>query len=65
MVQIWTRGGSSSECTVSQELLWLCEGESSSGTQEGECPPCEACTRGSVSDNRPRGLNALVVDCRL
>jgi hypothetical protein len=30
---------------VNQELLWLCDGDSS-GTQEGERPPWEAGTRG-------------------
>jgi hypothetical protein len=38
---------SSSECTVSRELLWLCRGESS-GTQERELEPLEAGTRGLV-----------------
>jgi hypothetical protein len=33
----------SSECTVSQVLLWLCDGDSS-GIQEGERPKWKACT---------------------
>jgi hypothetical protein len=36
-------GPSSNESTVSQVLLWLCR-EESSGNQEGERPPLEACT---------------------
>jgi hypothetical protein len=45
------------ECTVSQVLLWLWDGDSL-GTQEGERPPLEAGTRGLIRDSRPRGLSA-------
>jgi hypothetical protein len=49
-------GQSSSECILSQVLLWLCDGDSSR-TQEGECPPVEAGSRGLVRDSRPRELS--------
>jgi hypothetical protein len=47
---------------VSQQLLWLWHGDSS-GTQEEEHPPLEACTRGLVKDSRLRGLSAYIVNC--
>jgi hypothetical protein len=46
-----------SDSVVSQELLWLCDGDSS-GTQEGERPPREAGTRG-LEGQQTKGLNAV------
>jgi hypothetical protein len=46
-----------SECTLSQESLWLWSGDSY-GTQEGERPPLEAGTRGVMRHSKPRGFSA-------
>jgi hypothetical protein len=48
-------------CTVSRYGLG---DEDSSGTQERECPPLEAGTRGLALDSRPSGLSACVVNCK-
>lgn len=57
--------GGASDSTVSQELLWLWERESS-WTQQEERPPLEAGTRGIVKESRPRELGVcseLQTDC--
>jgi hypothetical protein len=52
------------ESTVSQESLWVWQGDSS-GTEEGERPPLKTGTRGLMRDSRPIGLSACVMNCGL
>jgi hypothetical protein len=53
--------------TVSQELLWLCDRDSS-GTQKGECLPWEAGTRELEAQQTRRTqcmYSELQTDCKL
>jgi hypothetical protein len=50
-----------SECTVSQESLWLWHRDSS-GTQEGECLPLEAGTSALVKGSRLGRPNVCAVN---
>lgn len=51
-----------SDCTVSQELLWLSRWDSS-GTQKGVRPPLEASTRGLVKRQQPYMQRLIIKDC--
>jgi hypothetical protein len=57
-------GPNSTECTVSQVLLLLWDGDSS-GTQKRKSTPLEDGTQRLVWDNRSRGLSACIVNYRL
>jgi hypothetical protein len=53
-----------SECTVSQVLLWLGDGDSSE-IQEREHPPLEASMRGLEGQQTKRAQYVCSVNCRL
>jgi hypothetical protein len=63
----WRPHDEVSDNIVSQELLWLCDGDSSR-TQKGERPPWEAGTRGLEGQQTKRiqrVYSELQADCRL
>jgi hypothetical protein len=60
---LWRPHDEVSDNTMRQELLRLCD-ENSSGIQKGERLPWEAGTRGIVRDSRPRRLSACIMNYR-